>query len=383
MRQVGAAARQMLIAAAAESWSVPAAECTTASGQVRHAASNRSVGYGAIATKAAAMTPPDLASVKLKDKKDFKIIGTRVHGVDNVEDRQRPAAVRHRLHAAGHAVGRLREVPCVRRQGGQRQPGRDQGAARRTARVRRRRRRRSEHPGAAASPSWPTPGSRRKTARTKLKVTWDEGPTAAQSSEGFKTQARAVVDSRRRRSGSGRTATSTRRSIRGGEEWKPPTRIRSCPTRSSSPRCARRGSRTASSNSGRRARRPAARCRAWLKVLGVQQADITAAPAARRRRLRPAAVQRLRRRSGVDRQSRQRHAREAAVDARGRHGARPLPAGRLPLPEGRRRRGGQAGRVARSLRRPTATASRRPRRRAWGPSSSRPPTCRTSRSACR
>ena len=85
MRQVGAAARQMLIAAAAESWSVPAAECTTASGQVKHAASNRSVGYGAIATKAAAMTPPELASVKLKEKKDYRIIGTKVHGVDNVK----------------------------------------------------------------------------------------------------------------------------------------------------------------------------------------------------------------------------------------------------------------------------------------------------------
>src|SRR5438552_1254226 len=63
----------------------PAVACTTASGQVKHAASNRSVGYGAIATRAAAMTPPELASVKLKEKKDYRIIGTKVHGVDNVK----------------------------------------------------------------------------------------------------------------------------------------------------------------------------------------------------------------------------------------------------------------------------------------------------------
>jgi isoquinoline 1-oxidoreductase beta subunit len=68
MRQVGAAARQMLIAAAAETWGVPAAECTTAAGQVKHAASNRSIGYGAVATKAAQLPPPELASFKLKEK---------------------------------------------------------------------------------------------------------------------------------------------------------------------------------------------------------------------------------------------------------------------------------------------------------------------------
>ena len=83
MREVGAAVRQTLVAAAAAQWSVPASDLTTASGTVWHKASNRSAGYGTLAAKAATMPPPDLSSVALKDPKDFKIIGQRITGVDN------------------------------------------------------------------------------------------------------------------------------------------------------------------------------------------------------------------------------------------------------------------------------------------------------------
>src|SRR5687767_2780436 len=82
MRQVGAAVRQTLLAAAAQRWSVPATELTTASGRVMHAGSNRSAGYGELAATAATLPVPALAGVPLKDPKDFKIIGTRQRGYD-------------------------------------------------------------------------------------------------------------------------------------------------------------------------------------------------------------------------------------------------------------------------------------------------------------
>jgi isoquinoline 1-oxidoreductase beta subunit len=82
MRQVGAGARAQILAAAAQQWSVPATELTTASGRVTHAASNRSATYGSLAALAATLPAPDIATLRLKDPKDFKIIGTPVKGVD-------------------------------------------------------------------------------------------------------------------------------------------------------------------------------------------------------------------------------------------------------------------------------------------------------------
>ena len=133
MRQVGAGARHMLIAAAAAQWNVPAAELTTASGRVTHAASKRSAGYGELATKAAALTPPDPATLTLKDPKDFKIIGQRVHAVDVADIVTGKPLFGIDISLPNQLFAVYREVPGVRRLGGQRESRSHQDAARREA----------------------------------------------------------------------------------------------------------------------------------------------------------------------------------------------------------------------------------------------------------
>ncbi|MGA7186115.1 MAG: molybdopterin cofactor-binding domain-containing protein, partial [Pseudolabrys sp.] len=83
VRKGGAAARMMLIQAAANEWKVPASECTAANGVITHKASNRSTTYGKVAAAAAQIEPPK--EVPLKDPKDWKVIGKSVKRLDTVD----------------------------------------------------------------------------------------------------------------------------------------------------------------------------------------------------------------------------------------------------------------------------------------------------------
>jgi isoquinoline 1-oxidoreductase beta subunit len=80
LRKAGATARAMLIAAAAETWKVPASECTTEPSIVKHEKSKRQIGYGQLATKAASLPVPK--DVPLKSPQDYRILGTKKDRVD-------------------------------------------------------------------------------------------------------------------------------------------------------------------------------------------------------------------------------------------------------------------------------------------------------------
>src|SRR5688572_11546659 len=190
MRQIGGAARQMLIAAAAEQWGVPAAEITTTPGTLVHAASKRSAGYGQFAAAAAKMTPPALATVKLKEPAAYRLIGKPMPGVDN-----------HKIVTGQPLFGSDVTVPGMLYAVYQRSPvigGKAVSANLDAIKA---------MPGikhAFIVPEGVGGGSMSgvaivadswwyaENARKQLKVVWNDGPTAADSTVGFATKAAAL-----------------------------------------------------------------------------------------------------------------------------------------------------------------------------------------------
>ncbi len=188
MRRAGAAARSMLVEAAAKEWRTKPEKCTTESGVVRF--KNKSMSYGELASAAALLEPPNPRTVPLKDPKDFTIIGQEIPGVDNpkIVVGEPLFGIDVSVPGMKHAVfekcpvhgGRVKSVDLDAVKAS---PGVtdafvvDSNAAQLPT-----------NGVAIVGDSWWLVNE----ARGKLEVTWEEGPTATQSTEDFDRQAQEL-----------------------------------------------------------------------------------------------------------------------------------------------------------------------------------------------
>ncbi len=167
LRKAGAAARQMLLAAAAQTWNVDPSTCRTGNGQVIHTNSQRRLSYGELVEKAATLTPPQ--NVTLKDPKDFKIIGKAIKRLDTPDKTNGKAVFGLDVNVPGMLVAVVARPPVF---GGQlKNFNADKAKAvpgvRYVVEIER---------GVAvvADGFWPA-----KLGREALEIVWDEGPRAS------------------------------------------------------------------------------------------------------------------------------------------------------------------------------------------------------------
>jgi isoquinoline 1-oxidoreductase beta subunit len=191
--RLGATARTMLVQAAALTWKVPVDQLLAEGSAVHHPATGRRLDYGKLAAKAATLPVPAASDVRLKDPRDFKLLGTRIGGVDNPAvvtgkplfgiDVQLPGLlyatyVKSPVFGGKVVSANLAEVKA--------QPGvRDAFVIEGTANLK------GLLPGVVivADSTWSA-----FSARKQLKVVWDEGRTAFESWKGFAAQAESLAN---------------------------------------------------------------------------------------------------------------------------------------------------------------------------------------------
>jgi isoquinoline 1-oxidoreductase subunit beta len=180
LRKAAAGARAMLVQAAATEWQVDAKECTTAKGEVSHAASGRKLSYGALAQAASKQAPPN--DVPLKNPADFvyigqplkrldtpdKVNGKAVYGIDAILPGMKFATVAA-CPVFGGKVGKVDEAAATKIPGVQKIVVLDDMVA------------------VIGDHMWAA-----KKGLEALKIDWDEGPNAGVSSEGIWNDLRAA-----------------------------------------------------------------------------------------------------------------------------------------------------------------------------------------------
>jgi isoquinoline 1-oxidoreductase beta subunit len=173
VRQGGAAARMMLMQAAANEWGVPVGELSVADGVITHAASRRSTTYGRVAAAAAKLPVPDFKSIQLKDPRSWKVAGKPVKRLDTPSkvNGSHVFAVDLKLPGMLHAA--VKACPVF----GGKLVSFDDSVIKTRRGVRGAVRVNDSTVAVVADTWW-----RAKTALDALPVVWDEGPGAKQSS---------------------------------------------------------------------------------------------------------------------------------------------------------------------------------------------------------
>jgi isoquinoline 1-oxidoreductase beta subunit len=187
VRKGGAAARMMLVQAAANEWGVPASECTALNGAVMHGASGRRLTYGHLAPAAAKLPPPAPADVPLKDPRNWKIAGKRLARMDTVKKTNGSLVYGQDLKMPGLLNASIVECPVF---GGKVKSFNADAALKRpgvkkVVRV-------GDTAVAVVADTW----WRAKTALEAVQIEWDFGQHANASSEAFAKVLTAGLDAK-------------------------------------------------------------------------------------------------------------------------------------------------------------------------------------------
>src|SRR5450755_4175704 len=173
VRRGGAAARIMLLQAAADSWKVPVSEVTVSDGVITHTASKRTTTYGKMAAAAGKLPAPDPKSITLKDPKSWKIAGKPMKRLDTAEKLNGDLVYAIDLKLPGMMCAAIKDCPVF----GGKLVSYDDAAVSHRPGVRRVVRVNDTAVAVVADTWWHA-----KTALEALPIVWDEGPNASRSS---------------------------------------------------------------------------------------------------------------------------------------------------------------------------------------------------------
>jgi isoquinoline 1-oxidoreductase beta subunit len=173
VRKGGAAARIMLVQAAANQLNVPASELSVSKGVITHAASQRTLRYGEVAAAAGKLTPPDAKDIKLKDPKTWTIAGKPLRRLDTADKLDGSKVFAIDLKLPGMLCAAIKDCPVY----GGKLKSYDESKVAGMPGVKKVVRVKDSGVAVVADTWW-----RAKKALEALPIVWDEGENASKSS---------------------------------------------------------------------------------------------------------------------------------------------------------------------------------------------------------